>query len=79
MKIIQSKSDLAINGAPPAFTEPLHVGKPNIGDKEVFKQHVDDIFDRGWLTNNGIKVQEVKPGYLPMRLSLNRTIIDLIV
>jgi len=60
MKAIQSKIDLAINGAPPAFSEPLHVGKPNIGNREVFKRYVDEIFDRGWLTNNGTMVQELE-------------------
>lgn len=60
MKNIQSKEDLAINGAPPAFEEPLHVGKPNIGNREDFKKYVDEIFDRGWLTNNGTMVQELE-------------------
>lgn len=58
MKKILSINDLAINGAPPAFIEPLHVGKPNIGDRAAFMQHVDEIFDCAWLTNNGTKVQE---------------------
>ena len=60
MKSIRTIGDLAINGAEPAFTEALHVGKPNIGNREIFKQHVDDIFERGWLTNNGSKVQELE-------------------
>lgn len=60
MKIFLSKNDLAINGAPPAFKEPLHVGKPNIGNRESFKRYVDDIFDLGWLTNNGSMVQELE-------------------
>ena len=57
-KIIRSKADLAINGAPPAFDQPLHVGRPNIGDREGFLQRVNQILDNQWLTNNGPMVQE---------------------
>jgi dTDP-4-amino-4,6-dideoxygalactose transaminase len=57
-KIIRSKADLAINGAPPAFDEPLHVGRPNIGDREAFLQRINEILDNQWLTNNGPMVQE---------------------
>ncbi|MGH8396979.1 MAG: DegT/DnrJ/EryC1/StrS family aminotransferase [Gammaproteobacteria bacterium] len=58
MKAIRSKADLAINGAPPAFTEPLHVGRPNIGDRATFLQKVNQVLDNYWLTNNGPMVQE---------------------
>ena len=58
LKTIRNKADLAINGAPPAFSEPLHVGRPNIGNREVFLQHVNHILDNQWLTNNGPVVQE---------------------
>ena len=37
----------------PMFSEPLYVGKPNIGDKELYYQMMDDVFERRWLTNNG--------------------------
>jgi dTDP-4-amino-4,6-dideoxygalactose transaminase len=57
-KIIRSKSDLAINGAPPAFGETLHVGRPNIGNREGFLRRVGEILDSQWLTNNGPVVQE---------------------
>ena len=60
MKKINSKADLAINGAPPAFEEKLHVGRPNIGDKAQFLEYVDQIFDNKWLTNNGPLVQQLK-------------------
>ena len=39
---------------PPA----LHVGSPNIGDRALFQKFVDEVFERGWLTNNGPLVQE---------------------
>jgi dTDP-4-amino-4,6-dideoxygalactose transaminase len=57
-KIIRCKADLAINGAPPAFDKPLHVGKPNVGDRAAFLQRVNKILDNEWLTNNGPMVQE---------------------
>jgi dTDP-4-amino-4,6-dideoxygalactose transaminase len=50
--------ELAIFGGRPAFSEPLHVGRPNIGDREMFLNHVEDILDRRWLTNDGRYVQE---------------------
>lgn len=58
MKRISSPADLAIHGAPPAFAEIVHVGRPNIGDREQFLRYADGIFDRRWLTNNGPLVQE---------------------
>lgn len=59
-KEIRSKLDLAINGAPPAFDEPIHVGRPNIGNRENFDALVDEIFDRKWLTNNGPMVERLE-------------------
>lgn len=58
IKNIKSLSDLAINGAPAAFSETIHVGRPNIGDKSEFIKLVDDIFERRWLSNNGPLVEE---------------------
>ena len=46
------------NGAPPAFSEPLHVGRPNIGEREQFLQLTGEMFDRRWLSNNGPLVLE---------------------
>ncbi|MGZ8261985.1 MAG: DegT/DnrJ/EryC1/StrS family aminotransferase, partial [Methylotenera sp.] len=58
VKKIRLLNDLAINGAPPAFGEMLHVGRPNIGDREVFLSRMSEMFDRRWLSNNGPFVQE---------------------
>lgn len=58
MKPIRTLADLAINGAPPAFEELLHVGRPNMGDREAFLAYVNDIFDRRWLSNDGPLVQQ---------------------
>lgn len=46
-------ADLAILGARPAFSEQLHVGRPNIGDRRMFMNLIEDMLDRRWLTNNG--------------------------
>jgi dTDP-4-amino-4,6-dideoxygalactose transaminase len=51
---------LAINGAVPAFAEPLHVGRPNVGDRAQFHELMDQCFDRRWLTNNGPLVQQLE-------------------
>ncbi|MGN6313447.1 MAG: DegT/DnrJ/EryC1/StrS family aminotransferase [Rhodanobacteraceae bacterium] len=57
-KTIRTKADLAIHGAPPAFDQPLHVGRPNIVNHEAFLRSVGEILDRDWLTNNGPVLQE---------------------
>ena len=50
--------ELALFGAPPAFANRLHVGCPNIGDRQRLLTRINDILDRRWLTNNGTYVQE---------------------
>ena len=60
MKRIKTAADLAINGAPPAFGKPLHVGRPNLGDRDALLRYTAEIFDRQWLTNNGPLVQELE-------------------
>lgn len=50
--------DFAILGGPPAFREPLHVGRPNIGDRDRFMERMNDILDRRMLTNTGCYVQQ---------------------
>lgn len=57
-KVIRTKADLAISGAPPAFDELLHVGRPNIVNRDAFLRSVGEILDSHWLTNNGPVVQE---------------------
>ena len=60
MKHTIIRSDLAINGAPPAYPEPLHVGRPNIRDRETFLNLVGEIFDSGWLASIGPLVQALQ-------------------
>lgn len=55
-----SIGDLAIFGGRPAFAETLHVGRPNIGDRDVLFARIDEILDRNWLTNNGPSVQALE-------------------
>ena len=44
----------------PSFREVLHVGRPNIGDKERFLQRIGEVVDRRWLTNSGPCVEELR-------------------
>lgn len=53
-----SIDQLTVLGGIPAFAEKLHVGRPNIGDRERFISLINDMLDRRWLTNNGPYVQE---------------------
>lgn len=52
--------DLALFGGRPAFTSPLHVGRPNIGNRQRLMDRIEDALDRAWLTNNGPHVQELE-------------------
>ncbi|UPG91443.1 aminotransferase class I/II-fold pyridoxal phosphate-dependent enzyme [Luteibacter aegosomaticola] len=58
IKVAQRRADLAVEGAPPAFDTALHVGGPNVGDRDLFMRHVGEMFDRRWFSNNGPLVQE---------------------
>ena len=46
LKDVRSPDDLAVNGAPPAFPEPLHVGRPNVGDRDAFLRLAPDAPER---------------------------------
>lgn len=49
---------LAIFGNAPAFAEKVHVGRPNIGNRERLLARINDMLDRNWLTNDGPFVQQ---------------------
>jgi dTDP-4-amino-4,6-dideoxygalactose transaminase len=49
---------LAIAGSAPHFSEPLHVGRPNIGDKAQLMRRFEEIIERRWFTNDGPSVRE---------------------
>jgi dTDP-4-amino-4,6-dideoxygalactose transaminase len=42
------------------FVEALHVGRPNIGDRERLFGRISQCLDSKWLTNNGPFVQELE-------------------
>jgi dTDP-4-amino-4,6-dideoxygalactose transaminase len=44
---------LAILGGAPAFQEKVHVGRPNIGDRERLLERINHILDTRWLSNDG--------------------------
>lgn len=46
-------NELALLGGTPAFEEILHVGRPNIGNREKLLARINDMLDRRWLSNNG--------------------------
>ena len=50
--------DLALFGGVPAFSEKVHVGRPNIGSRERLLERINDMLDRRWLTNMGPYVRE---------------------
>jgi dTDP-4-amino-4,6-dideoxygalactose transaminase len=54
----RSVADLAFFGGPPLFGETLHVGRPNLGDRERFFARLSEALDRRVLTNGGPLVRE---------------------
>jgi dTDP-4-amino-4,6-dideoxygalactose transaminase len=50
--------DLAIFGGSPAFSNQLHVGRPNVGNRQALIKRINDLLDRRWLTNDGPLLQE---------------------
>jgi dTDP-4-amino-4,6-dideoxygalactose transaminase len=49
----KSVEDLAIFGGAAAFDSPLHVGRPNIGDRQKLLDRFQDMLDRRWFSNDG--------------------------
>jgi dTDP-4-amino-4,6-dideoxygalactose transaminase len=58
MIVPTAASPLAILGGRPAFSAPLHVGRPNIGNRVALQRRFDAMLDRNWLTNDGPLVKE---------------------
>lgn len=50
--------DLVVFGGLPAFSKPLHVGCPNVGQRDRFLERVNDLLDRRRLSNDGPFVRE---------------------
>lgn len=51
-------TQLAAMGGAPLFDEPVHVGRPNLGDRGRLLARINEMLDRRWLSNNGPFVQE---------------------
>jgi dTDP-4-amino-4,6-dideoxygalactose transaminase len=50
--------ELAFFSGKPMFREKLHVGRPNIGNRESLLERINEMLDRRWLSNQGQFVQE---------------------
>ncbi|MCX5829842.1 MAG: aminotransferase class I/II-fold pyridoxal phosphate-dependent enzyme [Deltaproteobacteria bacterium] len=50
--------DLSIFSGNPAFSSMLHVGHPNIGNRQRFLELMNDMLDRRWFSNDGPYVKE---------------------
>ena len=48
----------ALLGGEVAFAEPLHVGRPNVGDRTRLQERFDAMLDARWFSNGGPLVQE---------------------
>lgn len=55
---MSSNHTLAILGGEKAFSSPVHVGRPNLVDREGFLNRMQELLDRRWLTNDGPLVRE---------------------
>jgi dTDP-4-amino-4,6-dideoxygalactose transaminase len=49
---------IAVLGGEPTFKESLHVGSPNLGDRRILLDRINNMLDRRWFSNNGPFVQE---------------------
>ena len=60
------EADFAVFSGKPAFARPLHVGRPNLGEREDLLRRLNDILDRRWLTNAGRYVREFETAVAEM-------------
>ena len=52
------QNQLAVFSKKPAFSQPLHVGRPNLGNRARLLDRFEDILNRRWFTNNGSYVRQ---------------------
>lgn len=52
--MIDDTLSLAIFGNQPHYSDPLHVGRPNIGNHDQILEDLKDILNRRWLSNQGV-------------------------
>jgi dTDP-4-amino-4,6-dideoxygalactose transaminase len=53
-------NELAIFGGAPLFKTTLHVGRPNIMDRDAVISRINQAMDRHWLSNDGPLVKEIE-------------------
>lgn len=53
-----SVDDLALFGGVAEFAQPIHVGRPNIGNRQRLMERMEELLDRRWLSNDGPFVRE---------------------
>lgn len=56
--MLETQEESEVSLSTPAFDEPLHVGRPNIGNRDRLQSRINAMLDRNWLTNNGPYVRE---------------------
>jgi dTDP-4-amino-4,6-dideoxygalactose transaminase len=49
---------LAICGGVSSFSEPLHIGRPNLGDRAALLARINGLLDRRWFSNDGPLVKD---------------------
>lgn len=54
----KNKSFRSVDVVKPLFSEHLHVGRPNIGNRERLLERINQVLDRRWLSNDGPLVRE---------------------
>src|SRR5207253_1311009 len=53
-------AELALFGGTPLYAEPLHVGRPDPGNRERLMERMNQMLDRRWFTNRGPFVAELE-------------------
>jgi len=59
-RLKNSISDLALLGGAPLFQKTLHVGRPNVCNREALFRRLAEATDRHWLTNDGPLLLEME-------------------
>src|SRR5438876_11393878 len=63
----KDRTILAGLGATPVFSEAIHVGRPNIGNRQRFLERIETMLDRRYLTNSGPFERELEQRLSGMR------------
>jgi dTDP-4-amino-4,6-dideoxygalactose transaminase len=60
LRLKKSVSDLVLLGGHPLFAQTLHVGRPNVSNREALFRRLAEATDRLWLTNDGPLLLEME-------------------